>query len=102
MDPVFALIGAAWLAIAVMLLGGLANRLRTIGWRRPPLPFLGMLERYGLSFAQVEQVASLGEISHAVKRCDGCDSRFACGVREVACPNAPLFRRALGQKESFS
>jgi hypothetical protein len=84
-------VGAAWLAIFVMLVwvivSGLRRQLRNDG----PLPFFGVLERKGLTLAQVEQAAGIEQLARAVGRCSLCEERKACGTR--ACPNDALLSR---------
>lgn len=98
------LIGAAWLAIFVMLVWGVLS-----GWRRrlreedAPLPVFRLLERDGLSLARLEDAFGVGELASAAARCASCAARTSCqagvpggwlGTRPAGCPNATLFERA--------
>lgn len=74
----------------------LAALFRRLARPRPPLPFLSMAERYGLTFPQIEEAVPLDEIHQAVARCNDCDARHQCGMATLDCINAPLFRRARG------
>ncbi len=90
----------AWVAIAVMLVWGLAAGTRKVLSSPAPLPFFRMLERQGLTLAQVEEVVGISGLSRAVRRCALCAGSSDCGRRAIACPNEPLFRRAKGLKEA--
>jgi hypothetical protein len=94
MDITSGLMGAAWLAIGVVFVWSLAGALRRALWERSPLPFYGMLERRGLTAAQLEQAVGVGEVARAVRRCVHCARRSDCGRGPVDCPNEPLFQRA--------
>ena len=52
---VLGLIGAAWLAIALMLVAGAAVALYWLVQATRPLPFFAMIERHGLSRDQMER-----------------------------------------------
>lgn len=100
-----AMMTVAWLAIAVMLLWGLADGVRKVLSSPEPLPFFRMLKRQGLTLTQVEEVVGFNGLSRAVRRCAHCSERKACetglfggwlGRRPVDCPNEALFRRAKG------
>jgi hypothetical protein len=96
MDIALVLIGVAWLAIAAMLLWGLADGLRKVFRTPGPLPFFTMLQRYGLTLAQLEHAVGPHALGLAVRRCASCTGRFNCGSAAVRCPNEPLFLRARG------
>ena len=87
MDPAFALIGLAWLAIALMLAWGVVLSLYRLFAGPPGLPFFSMLERRGLTFAPEDVRAALA-------RCAACGARRRCGARApFECPNERLFLR---------
>ena len=92
MDPVPVLIGAAWLAIALVLLCGAARSLYRLFGAAEPLPFFVMLERRGLNALQLEAAVGAGGIARALRRCSLCASRRDCGRRAVECPNEALMR----------
>ena len=96
-----AIMTVAWLAIAGMLLWGVADGLRKVLWDDSRLPFFGMLERQGLTLARVEEVVGIRELSRAVRLCAHCAGRSDCGRRVIACPNEALFRRAKGLREEI-
>lgn len=100
MDIAAGLIGAAWLAIAGMLLWGAGNGLRRLFRTASPVPFFGMLQRHGLTLTQVEEAVGLDEVGQAVRRCAECAGRWECGRRALDCPNEWLFRRAKGLVEA--
>jgi ferredoxin len=92
MDNLVAIaVGAAWLAIFVMLVWGIVSGLRRQLRDEGPLPFFAVLERKGLSVAQVEHAAGVEQLARAVGRCSLCEERKACGTR--ACPNDALLSR---------
>lgn len=99
-------IGIAWAAILGMLALGAAIEL----WRciRPEerAPFFGMLDRFGLSLVQAEQVAGFAGVRDAAARCASCDARATCrralrwdwlGFDAPPCPNAEFFARVTGR-----
>lgn len=94
MDITLVLVGAAWLAIALLLAGGVALGLYRIFARPPSVPFFVMLERRGLNALQVEAAAGVGGIARALRRCALCAGRRDCarGLRPVECPNEALIR----------
>jgi len=100
-----AIMTVTWLAIALMLLWGLADGVRKVFSSPTPLPFFHMLERQGLTLTQVEEVVGFNGLSRAVRRCALCSESKACrswlacgwlGRKPVDCPNEALFRRAKG------
>lgn len=94
MDPALALIGVAWLAIALMLAWGVVVSLYRLFAGPPALPFFSMLERRGLEFAQVERAVAPDDIRAALARCAACGARRSCGARApFDCPNERLFLR---------
>lgn len=93
MDATTYVIGIAWAAILVMLAAGGLRELSRSYFSRPKLPFFAMLERRGLTYAQLEESAGVEAIALAMRHCADCGSRFDCGWRRVDCPNAPLFSR---------
>jgi hypothetical protein len=94
MNIVLGLIGAAWLAIALMLVWGVAVTLyRLVRWSRP-LPFFAMIERHGLSFGQMERAVSADALARALCRCADCTRRRSCTGDLAGCPNAPLLHHA--------
>ena len=92
MDPTLVLIGAAWLAIALMLVGAVALSLYRLFSVPAPLPIFVMLERRGLNALQLEAAAGVGGVAHALRRCALCAVRRDCGRRPVECPNEALIR----------
>lgn len=94
MNIVLSLIGAAWLAIALMLVWGVAVTLyRLVRWSRP-LPFFAMIERHGLNCDQMERAVGADALARALSRCADCTRRQSCAGELAGCPNAPLFRHA--------
>jgi hypothetical protein len=89
-DPVLALIGAAWLAIALMLAVGALGYLYRLASAARPLPFLEDLQRRGVSAAQLEAAVGAGGFARALRRCALCAVREQCGGQRVACPNEAL------------
>ena len=94
MNIVLGLIGIAWLAIALMLLGGAAVTLCRLVRGLRPLPFFAMVERHGLSFDQIERAVGADALGRALHRCADCDRRRSCTGNLAGCPNAPLFHHA--------
>lgn len=92
MDITTALIGIAWVAIAVMLLWGAGVSLHRLLWTTEPLPFFVMLERRGLTALQVEAAAGIGGVARALRRCASCAARRDCDRRRIECPNEALIR----------
>lgn len=90
---------AAWLALGVLLAYHVLD-----SWRRvEPLPFFGVLKRYGLSLTQVEKAAGPEALAAALRRCASCRDRKACARAlavdwlrrgQLACqPNARFFEQ---------
>jgi hypothetical protein len=93
MDMATGLIGAAWLAIAAVLVWVVVDGMRRVLGDPTPLPFFVMLERRGLTALQVEAAAGIGGVARALRRCAHCAGRRDCGrQREVDCPNEALIR----------
>jgi hypothetical protein len=92
MEMTTGLIGAAWLAIAAMLLWGVVSSVRRALGDDTPLPFFVMLERRGLTATQLEAAAGIGGVARALRRCAYCAGRTDCGGRAVDCPNEALIR----------
>jgi hypothetical protein len=91
---ILGLIGAAWLAIALALVWGVAVALhRLVRWSRP-LPFFAMIERHGLTCDQMERAVGADALARALRRCADCTRRRSCDGDLAACPNAPLFYHA--------
>jgi len=57
-----------------------------------------MLERRGVTFAELENAIGVEALPRAMNRCTACGSRYVCGWRSVKCPNGGLFRAALRKK----
>ena len=93
MNIVPGLIGAAWLAIVLMLVWGAAVALVRLA-RTPPLPFFAMVERHGLTFDEMERAVGADALARALRRCADCTRRHSCAEELAGCPNAPLFRHA--------
>lgn len=93
MDPALFLIAIAWLAIAAMLLWGVATSLCGLFLDDAPLPLFAMLEYRGLSVAQLEHAVGLEAFARAVRRCAQCPQKAQCRPGRVDCPNEPLLRR---------
>jgi hypothetical protein len=91
-DPVLALVGAAWLAIALMLAGGALAGLYRLVTAARPLPFFETLQRRGLSAEQLEAAVGAGGFARALRRCALCAGREQCGRQRVECPNESLMR----------
>jgi hypothetical protein len=93
MDIVLGLLGAAWLAIMLMLAWGAVVALVRLA-RTPPLPFFAMVERHGLSFDEMERAVGADALVRALGRCADCTRRESCSGELAGCPNAPLFHHA--------
>lgn len=94
MNIVIGLIGAAWLAVALMLVWGAAVALYRLVQAARPLPFFVMIERHGLSCDQMERAVGTDALARALSRCADCTRRRSCDGVLAGCPNAPLFRHA--------
>jgi hypothetical protein len=92
MDLTLALIGAGWLAIALVLVSGAAVSLYRLFSIPGPLPFFVMLERRGLNALQLEAAVGAGGVARALRRCALCAGRRDCGGHRVECPNEALIR----------
>ena len=86
------LLGAAWLAIAAVLLWRVVDGVRKSMRDDSPLPLFLMLERHGLTVAQVEAIAGIEVLARALRRCAHCRARPDCGPRRVECLNEALLR----------
>jgi hypothetical protein len=87
------LVGMAWVAVLAVVAGiGFIER-RKFPLGRTPLPFLGMVQRQGLTIDEVGAVLSPQEMGAAVRACIGCPGRSACGAQAGPCPNEALLRR---------
>jgi hypothetical protein len=64
--------------------------------RKPP--FFAMLTRRGVTYAELENAIGAEALLRAMNRCTDCGSRYACGFRNVECPNGGLFTAALSKK----
>ena len=84
-------VGAAWLAILIMLIWGIVSGVRRQLRHEGPLPLFAVLEGRGLAVSRVEQAAGVEQLARAVGRCSLCRETAACGTRE--CPNDELLRR---------
>lgn len=98
MDVSTTLIGIAWAAIFVMLAAGAVRGVVRLYLERPRLPFFAMLERRGLSYAEVELAVGAEGLALAMRRCGECGGRWDCGARPIACPNEPVFSAAASRK----
>lgn len=94
MNIVIGLLGAAWLAILLMLAWGAARALYRLLLATRPLPFFAMIERHGLSCDEMEQAVGPDALARALTRCAGCTRRRSCSGELALCPNAPLFHHA--------
>ena len=93
MDITVILNGAAWVAVAAMLVWGAAVGLYRIFAMPAPLPFFVMLERQGLNALQLEAAVGAGGIARALRRCALCAGRRECSRgRRVDCPNEALLK----------
>ena len=75
----------------MLAVGGLRELSKSY-FSRPKLPFFAMLERRGVTYAQLEASAGVEAIALAMRRCAECGSRFDCGAW-ADCPNGELFRK---------
>lgn len=94
MNIVLGLIGAAWLAIALMLVWGVAVALYRLVMGSRPLPFFAMIERHGLTCDQMERAVGADALARALSRCADCTRRHNCAGDLAGCPNAPLLYHA--------
>ena len=92
MDMTTGLIGAAWLAIAAVLLWGVVSSVRRALSDDTPPPVCVKLERRGRTATQLEAAAGIGGVARALRRCVYCAGRSDCGGRAVDCPNEALIR----------
>ena len=90
MDIELIVIGIAWVAILLMLAGGLAVSLARLVDIGDVQPFFVMLERKGLNALQLEAAVGAGGVARALRRCARCQARRDCEHRTVECPNEPL------------
>lgn len=106
-DGPLAVIGIAWLAILVGLVGTVLRDAFRAERRYSQLPFFRMLERRGLSSVQVVRVVGLDGFIHATERCSNCAVDAACrralrwswlAFGAPACPNAGLFKRVADKR----
>jgi hypothetical protein len=89
-----ALIGIAWLAIALMLAWGVMACMYRLFATPAPLPFFARLESLGLTALQLESAVGVGEVARAVRRCALCAGRRDCARgRTVDCPNLELLQK---------
>jgi hypothetical protein len=84
-------VGAAWLAILIMLIWGIVSGVRRQLRHEGPPPLFAVLQGHGLAVSRVEQVAGVEQLARAVGRCSLCRETAACGTRD--CPNDELLRR---------
>lgn len=91
---VIGLLGAAWLAIALMLVCGAAVALYHLMQATRPLPFFAMIERHGLSLDEMERAVGADALARALRRCADCRRKRSCMGDLAGCPNAPLFHHA--------
>jgi hypothetical protein len=75
-------------------------KLTTGLFRRPPQerPFFAMLERRGLTYAELEHAIGPEALPRAMSRCGDCGARYYCGWRKAGCLNGELFTAALRKK----
>lgn len=92
MDVTLVMIGAAWLAIALVLAWGAIASVYRLLSAPARLPIFEMLERRGLNAVQLAAAAGAGGVARALRRCATCPGRRHCGRRPVACPNEALIR----------
>jgi len=81
----------------VNFIARLAERSRRHRTRRP-LPFFAMLERRGVTYAELENAIGAHALPRAMRRCTDCGARYVCGWRNAGCPNGGLFEAALIKK----
>ena len=105
-DGPLAAIGIAWLAILVGLVVTVVRDAFRAERRRRPLPFFRMLEKRGLSSAQVVRSVGLDGFIHATERCASCAVEAACrralrlswfAFGAPPCPNAELVERVVAR-----
>ena len=65
---------------------------------RPEATFFSMLERYGLTYAELEKAVGAEAVPRAIGRCTDCGARYHCGWRRAGCLNGPLFAAAVRRK----
>ena len=94
MNIVPGLVGAAWLAILLMLAGGAAVALVRLARTYRPLPFFALVERHGLGFDEMERAVGPDALARALRRCADCSRRPSCAGNLPGCPNAALFHHA--------
>jgi len=77
------------------------DRLKALSRRRFPRrepPFFAMLERRGLTYAQLENAIGTEAVPRAMRRCADCGARYYCGWRKAECLNGEIFTAALRKK----
>jgi hypothetical protein len=94
MNIVIGLLGAAWLAILLMLAWGAAGALYRLLQATRPLPFFALIERHGLTYERMERAVGAAAVARALSRCADCTRRQSCAGDLAGCPNAPLFHHA--------
>ena len=94
MNIVIGLLGAAWLAILLMLAWGAAGGLYRLMQATRPLPFFALIERHGLTCERMERAVGADALARALRRCADCGRKRSCMGDLAGCPNAPLFRHA--------
>ncbi|HEU4351394.1 MAG TPA: hypothetical protein VFR66_05925 [Burkholderiales bacterium] len=94
MNIVIGMLGAAWLAILLMLAWGAAGALYRLLQATRPLPFFALIEHHGLSLDEMERAVGADALARALRRCADCTRRRSCDGDLAACPNAPLFYHA--------
>jgi hypothetical protein len=91
-------LAAAWTAIIAMLFWGVAVAWRNVMSQTGVLPFFRMVERRGVSLAELEHRP--GDLGRALRRCTNCSERSSCdawlagGGRAPSCPNGAYLDNA--------
>jgi len=62
------------------------------------VPFVAMLERRGVTYAELESAIGAEALPRAMSRCMDCGARYYCSWRKAQCPNGELFASALRKK----
>ena len=88
MNIVIGALGAAWLAILLMLAWGAAGGLYRLMQASRPLPFFALIERHGLTCERMERAVGAAALARALSRCADCTRRQSCAGDLAGCPNA--------------
>jgi hypothetical protein len=93
MNIVLGVLGAAWLAIMLMLAAGAIVALVRLATTYRPLPFFALVERHGLSLDEMERSVGPDALARALRRCADCVRVRTCAGELSGCPNLDLLHK---------